>query len=214
MLVFDRAYDVGAKFFRAGDLASAERIIEGQLDGYLAAWRLLCPDGVGCAVFLLETSLRVLVDFERAGAQAHSGLSGEGGIVLSLLAPKSKPIGNWMRWVAAAAGCKSNGELSRKLFVANVKHHERVISYDLLKGWASMRPSMLMTLDGCRDLLKVISDQERAGGLTSKFALARFLAFLCDLLRSSVLREGLAWNEAQEVLCARYRAILGAAMPA
>lgn len=220
MVKYDRAHDAGVALASAGDLAGAERLGEAVLGDYFVGWRALCPNGIMRATVLIETSLRVVSAVERVGAPPGASSAGELQIVLSLLDPKSKPLGNWMRQVGAAAGCENTRELSDRLLVKAVRRREagnkagRPITYDLLKGWASMRPSMLMTLDGCCDLLKVIPDTVQADAQRRSFALARFLAFLCDLLRSSVTRERITWQEAQEVLCTRYRAILGAALPA
>jgi hypothetical protein len=72
-----------------------------------------------------------------------------------------------------------------------------------------MKPGMLMTLDGCQTLLKAVPNAERVGCLLVEFALARFLAFLCDFLRSMVLPGAPTWPHAQSLLAKRFAQIVG-----
>lgn len=132
-------------------------------------------------------------------------------LVADFLSPTARPLGHWLQQVAATVMCDNNKELADLLARRDILHQGgRPITHDTLKGWSAMKPGLIMSLDGCQALLKVVSDKEAAQRLLCRFALARFLAFLCDFLRACVSTETPSWQEAQRVLLARYGQIAAA----
>ncbi|KAG1440415.1 hypothetical protein G6F57_019029 [Rhizopus arrhizus] len=173
----------------------------------LPAWRELCPHLVTVGCLRIETSLHVVAELEampRPVATEGAGVS----LVASFLAPTAKPIGHWLRQVAATVKCGNNKELADLLARRDILHQSgRPITHDTLKGWSAMKPGFVISLEGCLALLKVVSDKEAAQLLLCRFALARFLAFLCDFLQACVNTEAPTWHETQRILLARYRQI-------
>lgn len=158
---------------------------------------------------LIDTALQVLASQESmlASAIAHRSRPSPSA-ALELLSPRAKPLGHWLRQVCVAAGCRSLGELEALLLRKGARLRNRRISLDTLKAWSSMRPGMLMTSAGRMAVLTVVQDEAQRGGLGVRFALARFLAFLCDLLRSSMEGESVMWAQAQQIVADRYRSCL------
>lgn len=171
----------------------------------LPAWREICPNLSLEGCLRIETSLLVLAEAETMGSPGKVRLVGQGSVVESLLDERAKPIGQWLRQLLNATKCSNLRELSDLLDRKQVRHRAgRAISHDTLKGWSSMKPGMLMSLDGCLSLLEVIPDKRSRDLLLSRFALARFLAFLCDFLRASVRAAPPTWKEVQRMLLTRY----------
>lgn len=172
----------------------------------LPAWRELCPDlRIDCCV-RLESSLHVVAELEAMprGVETEEAVS----LVAGFLDSEAKPLGHWLRQVAAIVKCGNNKELADLLARRNILRHEgRPITHDTLKGWSAMKPGSLMSLQGCQALLKVVPDEEVAQRLLCRFALARFLAFLCDFLRSCVSTGSPTWPDAQRVILKRYTQI-------
>ena len=189
---------------------AGEQMFQARFGQMLPAWRELCPHLLTVGCLRIETSLHVVAELEampRPVATEGAAVS----LVADFLAPTAKPIGHWLRQVAATVKCNNNKELADLLARRDILHQGgRPITHDTLKGWSAMKPGLIMSLDGCQALLKVVSDKEAAQRLLCRFALARFLAFLCDFLRACVSTEAPSWQEAQRILLARYRQITAA----
>lgn len=185
---------------------AAERMLQGRFGKTLPAWRELCPalSLEGC--LRIESSLLVIAKLEASRANADDRQIPSTSPSIELLSPRAKPVGNWIRQVASTMKCANNRELSDLLARKDIRQKGgRAISHDTLKGWSAMKPGMLMSLDGCHSLLRAVPETGPADRLLARFALARFLAFLCDFLRSSVRSDPPAWPEVQRVLTERFQ---------
>ncbi|KWT69223.1 hypothetical protein [Comamonas testosteroni] len=185
---------------------AGEQMFQTRFGLLLPAWRELCPDlRIDCCV-RLESSLHVVAALEAMPrvVETEEAVS----LVAGFLDPEAKPLGHWLRQVAETVKCGNNKELADLLARRNILHHEeRLITHDTLKGWSAMKPGSLMSLQGCQALLKVVPDEEATQRLLCRFALARFLAFLCDFLRSCVSTGAPTWPDAQRVILERYTQI-------
>lgn len=206
-ILIDKFVEAVAKCVEANGREAGEQMFQARFGQVMPAWRDLCPGISTEGCLRIESSLYVVAQLE-----AHHRVPGaerSASLAASFLAPKAKPLGHWLRSVAVAAKCSNNKELADLLVRRNILHQgDRAITHDTLKGWSAMKPGMLMSLEGCQSLLKVVSDANVARQLLARFALARFLAFLCDFLRSSVKSDPPNWFEAQQVLRTRYQQIV------
>ena len=186
--------------------AAAERMLQGRFGQTLPAWRELCPDLSLEGCLRIESSLLVIAELEASPAAGGEGRMLVESPTLELLSPRAKPLGNWIRQVASAVKCANNRELADLLSRKRVlQKGGRAISHDTLKGWSAMKPGMLMSLAGCQSLLGAVPEIATVERLLARFALARFLAFLCDFLRSSVRSDVPSWPEVQRVLTERFK---------
>jgi hypothetical protein len=189
----------------AGRVQDAEAMVATRFAQTLPAWRQVCPELSIEGCLRIETSLMVLAEAETLGTPGKKRAAGSDSVVESFLDPKAKPLGHWLRQVLSVTKCSDLRDLSDLLERKQVRHQKtRPISHDTLKGWSAIKPGMLMSLEGCQSLLKVVANEQSKDRLQSRFALARFLAFLCDFLRASVRTESPTWKEAQGMLLARY----------
>lgn len=186
------------------------KMFQARFGSMLPAWSELCPHLQTAGCLGIETSLHVVAELDAMPRSMAS--EGEAELIIAdYLAPTAKPIGHWLREVAATVKCNNNKELAYYLARRGIVHNGgRPVTHDTLKGWSAMKPGSIMSLDGCQALLKGVLDQATAQRLLCRFALARFLAFLCDFLRSCVNAEAPSWQEAQRILLARYRQITAA----
>lgn len=188
---------------------AAETLLNDRFGPTLPAWRAFCPGLSLEGCLRIESSLLVIRELE-AGTARGTGTAPIASPTVELLSPRAKPLGNWLRQVAAAVNCANNRELADLLARKAVLHKAgRPITHDTLKGWSAMKPGMLVSLEGCQALLSVVPSQEAAERLLARFALARFLAFLCDFLRSSSRSAAPSWAEAQQVLTTRFEQLAG-----
>lgn len=190
---------------------AGEQMFASRFGNVRTVWRDLCPGLTIQGALRIESSLHVLADMERTlgTVDVHGNLVHS--LVERYLQPKAKPLGHWLREVGAAVRCVNNLELG--IYVENRKichQGERPITRDTVKGWSAMKPGMLMSLEGCQSLLTVVTDETKVQQLVSRFAVARFLAFLCDFLRSCTRPDALEWSRAQSALLARYHQIVTA----
>lgn len=201
----DEFRETAAASMAANRPDEAEAMLTARFGNTVPAWRTICPALSLQACFLIETSLLVLAEAEALTSRGGARWQGQESSVERLLDARAKPIGNWLREVVKVTRSANLADLSRLLSRKQLRHRDECpISHDTLKGWSSMKPGMLMTLDGSLSLLKVIADDTLQQTMLSRFALARFLAFLCDFLRASVLAEPPTWKDAQRMLSARY----------
>jgi hypothetical protein len=207
MVALDQAYDAAARLAATGDRSSADRVLMMVLGDSVPIWRRLCPEVHARSCILIESSLKVLAALEQVGRAPHQSSEPKPSVVLDLLSPSKKPIGNWLQQLMATCRCGSLGDLADVLAKKAVVHHRHLVSRDTLKGWSSMRPGMLLTLEGCNALLKVLPNSAEVPMRQTRFALARFLAFLCDFLMSSVHSSPPSWPTTQDMLICRYISI-------
>lgn len=192
---------------------AGEQMFEARFGRILPAWRELSPHLLKEGSLRIETSLHVVAELDAMPSPVTTRESTVS-LVADYLEPTAKPIGHWLRQVAATVKC-NNKELADLLARRGIlRQGGRPITHDTLKGWSAMKPGIVMSLDGCQALLKVVSDKEAAQRLLCRFALARFLAFLCDFLRACVSTEVPSWQEAQRILLARYKQITAERMQA
>ena len=204
-LTFDKICESVNRLVADGNRAEAERLFVDELGDMVPIWKSLCPDVRLEGCIRIETSLRAVAALEAASGKDRSSSERTEQIVLGLLASASKPIGNWLKQVATMARCRNNREFADLLFQKKILHHKKQVTHDTIKGWSSMKPGMLMTLGACDSVLKSIEPKIKSDYLRSRFALARFLAFQVDFLRSSVRGDVIPWAKAQDVIEARYR---------
>lgn len=185
---------------------AGKQMFDNRFGQVLPAWRELCPDVSLEGCLRIESNLLVVMNLETIARASAKPSSPWVSPTAELLDATSKPVGNWLRQLALAVKCTNNRELADLLARKEIYHHRgRAITHDTLKGWSAMKPGMLMSLAGCDALLRAVSNVEVAVKLRSRFVLARFLAFLCDFLRSSVRSVPPSWPEAQRMLLTRFR---------
>ncbi|MEJ5030771.1 hypothetical protein [Comamonas sp. MYb69] len=185
-----------------GEAQKAKTLIEKRF-GKLDDWSNFHFDTFAECILLIESSLHVIVNLE-----IFSGFSLQDcSPTESLLKLGTKPLGNWLRQVAKEVDCDNYKELADFLLRSNIDSNHKFISHDTLKGWSSIKKGMLMPLDACNLLLRILPPGKVQENLLSRFALARFLTFLCDLLRSCVQPGTINWNNAQELIYKRYSAV-------
>lgn len=187
---------------------AGEQMFQARFGELLPTWRELCPHLLLVGCVRIETSLQVIADIE-AMPRAASVEVNAGSLVADFLDPTRRPIGHWLRQVAEKMKCSNNKELADLLVRRGILRPDgRAITHQTLKDWSAMKPGLVMSLDGCQALLQVVADKEAAQVLLFRFALARFLAFLCDFLRACVSTEAPPWEEAQRVLLIRFKQII------
>jgi hypothetical protein len=125
--------------------------------------------------------------------------------LLRLLRSDRKPIGHWLQDVCDTLGCRNFVELANLLLRSGAKLRGKAISHDSLKGWASLKAGMLMSWAASGAVLSKVVEEDTLSWLRARFALARFLTFLADLMRSSTTAEPATFPQAQELLYRRYR---------
>lgn len=196
-----------------GSRDSADKMLSDRYGESMSEWRALCPDLSMKAFLIIESSLLALAAMDRTTTALEPPPSIEASVVVGYLSSNAKPIGHWLRDLIAYKKLATNRELAALLYTEKITHwSDRLIKLDTLKGWSAMKPGMLMSLEACQALLKLVKNPADSGRYLSRFTLARFLGFLCDLLRSSVVGREINWHEAQSILCARYLQIGQAAL--
>ncbi|MEJ6000710.1 hypothetical protein [Paucibacter soli] len=201
----DELGDAAAVLKAADRHEDADALVAGRFSQTLPAWREICPQLSLEGCIRIETSLLVLTEVEAMCAQQQARHAKGDSVVESFLDPKAKPIGHWCRQLLRDTKCNDLQVLSDLLERKQVRHQsQRSITHDTLKGWSAMRPGMLMSLKGCQSILEVVADKKARDQLVARFALARFLAFLCDFLRSSVRSDPPTWKHGQRMLLTRY----------
>ncbi len=195
-------------FTAANGREAGEQMFQARFGELLPTWRELCPHLLLVGYLRIETSLHVIADLEAMPRAAATEVNVES-LVADFLAPTRRPIGHWLRQVVETVKCSNNKELADLLARRGIlRPGGRPITHQTLKDWSAMKPGLVMSLDGCQTLLQVVSDKETAQVLLCRFALARFLAFLCDFLRACVSTEAPSCEEAQRVLLTRYKQII------
>lgn len=151
-------------------------------------------------IILIESSLYVLARLENYLSESGDDKS----IVRNYLRKGRKPIGWWLMDIGDKVGCKNNKELSDLLFKKKINHNGKIISHDTLKGWSSMKKGMLMSLKGAKNIISLIDGKGLEDMMISRFALARYLSFICDFLNSNLITDDISWNDSQNIIYKRY----------
>ena len=129
--------------------------------------------------------------------------SREAGIT-ELLDPGRRPLGHWLHDVQQASDCKHHADLAKCLLSVGARHHDRVISHDLLKKWSSSK-NVVMPQTAAKPVLRGVRIRERADRLQDRYYVARFLTFLCDLTCAAIPGAAPAWADIQAQIKSRYR---------
>jgi len=208
----DQVAKKGGQAVLSGNRAEAERLLCAAFgDDVQPEWLRLCPHLSLQGAILIETSLHVVARLEASLALSAQRPDARAvtWVALELLAPKHRPLGNWLQQLCAAAGCQNYPQLADLTLRKGICHRngKRPITHGALKDWSRMKSGNLMSIEAWRELVKVLSLQAQQEGMIGRFALTCFLAFLCDLLRSTVHGDPPSWEEAQRVVAERYRSI-------
>ena len=188
---------------------AGEQMFQTHFMKMLPAWHEFSPSFSIHGYLRIESSLYVMAEMEKSLGTVDADGKLQSSVVESYLEPKMKPLGHWLRDVGVTVKCANNKELADLLARRRVLHQgDKAITHDTLKSWSAMKPGMLMSLEGCQSLLKVIQNEVEVERLLSRFAVARFLAFLCDFLCSSAHHEAPKWSNAQQILLKRYQKLV------
>lgn len=184
-------------------MAEAKVQLQSLLGDADQAWQALNPCLSHKVVLLVEIALRTLAWIEcKSYASAKSPIRQESKVT-TLLSQSHRPMGHWLVEVRTAYGCDSLTGLNTKLFGVNAKHHGRAISYDLLKKWSSSK-DIVMPQSAVKPVLSGVLIHERSNLLESRFYVARFLTFMCDLTWAGTEGAAPVWAQAQEQIKSRY----------
>jgi hypothetical protein len=172
--------------------------------GERAAWQALNPRLLMQVFLLVEVALKTLAWLECRLEPGPAGRGLQHSAVDRLLAPDRKPIGNWLYEVCDASGCRDLGKLSEELLRRGSLHLKRPISHGLLRRWASSS-SGVMPRVAVSPVLAGVGLQKQVDRLRSRYYVARFFTFLCDLLRAATVGEPRpSWEEVQAQVRSRY----------
>ncbi|MEC4723421.1 hypothetical protein RY831_30215 [Noviherbaspirillum sp. CPCC 100848] len=120
----------------------------------------------------------------------------------AMLDPARTPVGHFLEAYGRLAGCANLGELSLLLVRRGVTHTGgRRISHDLLRKWASR--NYMMPPRAAAALAKAAPAGDR---MQWQFEVARWLTFVCDLVRAAPADE-IPWEGAQEIVRVRYKTL-------
>jgi hypothetical protein len=167
------------------------------------AWQAINPCLSHKVMLLVEIALKTLVWIECKSHDSNRSPLPVESKVAALLSPKRRPMGNWLAEVRVAYVCSNLSALSTKLFGVNAKHHGRAVSYDLLKKWSSSKDTVMPPAAVTPVLSGVLID-ERADLLKSRFYVARFLTFICDLTWAGTEGATPVWAQSQKQIESRY----------
>lgn len=170
----------------------------------LEGWRKLNRSLSLTVMLLVDVSLQTLAWLELRSWPKQSIARTEipASQLLPWLEPGKKLIGHWLLRMLTAADCKNLGDFSVLMARKSIKLHNNYVSHDLLKKWSS--GGQLMPATACECVLKAAGkklnfDQERG-----RFAVVRFLSFLCDMVIADTRGEPTSWAIAQDQISQRY----------
>ncbi len=201
---FEGLHRRAMRLHQLGSETDAAELLNPLLKGVVGAWNYLIPVMPRPTCILLDTSLRTLVELERAFRRSDDCARASQTAVLALLEPSRKPLGHWFKELQGALNCQNNLQIETKLASRKVTVRGKPITHDRLKAWASVQPNNVMPLKAMEAVIGAVPDKAKSDYLWSRFLLARGLTFLCDFVRSSTEREGLTWESAQQALAQRY----------
>ncbi|MFC5496281.1 hypothetical protein ACFPOE_01925 [Caenimonas terrae] len=169
-----------------------------------SAWQALNPRLLTHVIVLVEVALKTLAWLECRLEPGPAGRDRQRSGVDGLLAPDGRPMGNWLFEVCEASGCRDLGRLSQELLRRGSRHLKRPISHGLLRRWSSPK-SGVMPRVAVLPVLAGVDLQTQVRRLESRYDVARFFTFLCDLLRAATVGEPRpSWEEVQAQVRSRY----------
>lgn len=171
----------------------------------LPAWQALNPRLLQApqVLVLLESSLQTLARLMCGLDMPSVDLPSREAGITELLDPGRRPLGHWLHDVQQASDCKHLADLAKCLLSVGARHHDRVISHDLLKKWSSSK-NVVMPQTAAKPVLRGVRIRERADRLQDRYYVARFLTFLCDLTCAAIPGKAPAWADIQAQLKSRY----------
>jgi hypothetical protein len=183
--------------------AAADAHLQSLFCEELAAWRALNPRLLMQVCLLVEVALKALAWLECRADQPSAGPDPQTSCLDVLLAPGRRPMGHWLAEVCASSGCANLRKLADELHW-RVTYHRKPISYDLLRKWSGSS-TVLMPAAAMPLVLAGVRKKNWAETLPNRFYVARFLTFVCDLLRAGSTGEAIApWEEVQAQVRSRY----------
>lgn len=187
----------------AGKTQEAEARLRELLSPSHEAWKRLNPNLAMYALAPLDVSLMALARLEWQTANMERGEAPAESMLTSLLEPGARPAGHWLREVSERSDCANLGALSRALFCKHARYREDVVSHARLQKWARSK-EVVMPPQALEPVLMALQAPHDREALENRFYAARFLTFLCDLVRSATLRTAPGWDEVQEQVERRY----------
>ena len=189
---------------REGDQHGATAHLLALMESAHESWKRLNPQLAMYALAPIDISLKVLarLDWELSTVD-RSLRDPTASQLVGLLRPKARPLGHWLKETCRMSGCKNLGELTKALLRANAAYRGDQISHARLKKWARSK-EVVMPLGAVVPALLAVSATHSRDALLNLFGAARFLTFLCDLLRSSTVGLAPTWEEAQSQIESRY----------
>lgn len=197
-----------AQVFHIQALARVGRGVEGQayLETLIAPavepWKAAIPGLDSQVLMLVEIALKTLAWLECRLDPPAGGHNAQLSGVAGLLDPGHRPLGNWLREVYQASGCKDLEKLSRKLEWKDT-YLGRPIKYGLLRRWSGSL-KVAMPQAALQPVLSAVLIKERAQTLDSRFYVARMFTFLCDLVRAGTQGTAPPWEEVQALIKSRH----------
>lgn len=190
---------------RAGDMEQAHARTEALLRTSLPSWEALNPRLLESPriLILVESSLQTLTKLMCGVNMPTMDLPSRESQITQLLDAGRRPLGHWLHEVTRASDCESLPELAQCLLRAGARHHDRAISPDLLKKWSSSK-NIAMPQTALKSILRGVRNQELAKTLESRYYVARFLTFLCDLAWAGIPGEAPVWSDIQAQLKSWY----------
>lgn len=184
--------------------AAGVALLEPYIGRLREGWLKYNPNLSLAVAILVDTSLQTLAFIEGAAVSEHSRDKSKtrASRISPLLASGKKPLGHWLLNMQAAANCANLEEFSSLTLRKGIKHHDHALGHDLLKKWSSCQ--QMMPMEAAHSVLTTVgrgADRELELG---RFALARFLSFLCDFVVAGSQGEPPSWKVAQEQIHRRY----------
>lgn len=181
-------------------------ILESRIGRPNEAWHKYNPALNLQVCFLIETSLQTLVWIEqRERPQSLRNDQRPDSQFLIFFAPGRKPIGHWLVGLQTDGGHSNLSELANFALRKGITFNGIQLSHDLLKKWSGGQH--LMSFAAAKSVLSVLGSAGDFDLQCNRFGIARFMAFLCDLLIAGTQSDVPSWAEAQNQLFLRYAEI-------
>jgi hypothetical protein len=200
------ACDAHALYVRAltkgGQTKQAVAYVDRLFRPDIEAWVRFNPSLVLNLYVPVEVALKAIAWAECRGPHPEAGPDPHTSCLDSLLLPGRRPMGHWLAEVCAASGCRNLRQLETRL-PPQAMHHGRPISHDLLRKWSSC-VKVVMPAAAMPPVIAAVRGKNWVDTLPSRFYVARFLTFLCDLLTAGTMGERPAWEDVQAQVRSRY----------
>lgn len=173
--------------------------------GYpVESWRQLNPNLILPVAFLVDVSLQTLAWLEWRSILKHPAdcATAHASQLMPLLVQGKKPIGHWLLRMQESAKCTNLREFSAFMVSKGIKRHNYFVSHELLKKWSSGQQLMPVKASEC--VLNAVGGRLDAEQEKRRFAVARCLSFLCDLLISGTRGGSPLWSDVQDQILRRY----------